>query len=98
MLGRLGGFDQEAKWEDVLSLGEQQQIAFARLLVNRPSYVFLDEATSALDPGREEALYDRLASARINVVSVGDRLRLPRFHHRLIELLGGGHWRISNSL
>ena len=96
--GRLGGFDQEVKWEDVLSLGEQQQIAFARLLVNRPSYAFLDEATSALDPGKEEALYDRLASARINVVSVGDRLRLPRFHHRLLELLGDGHWRISNSL
>jgi putative ATP-binding cassette transporter len=96
--GRLGGFDREVKWEDVLSLGEQQQIAFARLLVNRPSYAFLDEATSALDPAKEGALYDRLASARINVVSVGDRLRLPRFHHRLLELLGDGHWRISNSL
>ena len=96
--GRLGGLDQEVKWEDVLSLGEQQQIAFARVLVNRPAYAFLDEATSALDPGREEALYNRLASARINVVSVGDRLRLPRFHRRLLELLGDGGWRVSNSL
>ena len=50
------------------------------------------------NPGREEALYNRLASARINVVSVGDRLRLPRFHHRLFELLGDGRCRISNSL
>jgi putative ATP-binding cassette transporter len=96
--GRLGGLGQEVKWEDVLSLGEQQQIAFARLLVNRPAYAFLDEATSALDPGKEEVLYSRLASARINVVSVGDRLRLPRFHQRLLELLGDGRWRISDGL
>lgn len=94
--GRLGGFDLEVKWQDVLSLGEQQEIAFARLLFNRPSYAFLDEATSALDSDREEALYNHLASARINVVSVGDRLRLPRFHRRVLELLGDGRWRISD--
>jgi putative ATP-binding cassette transporter len=94
---RLGGLDLEVKWEDVLSLGEQQQIAFARLLFNRPAYAFLDEATSALDPGKEEALYKCLASAGINVVSVGDRLRLPRYHHRFLELLGNGDWRISNT-
>jgi putative ATP-binding cassette transporter len=94
---RLGGFDLEVKWEDVLSLGEQQQIAFARLLFNRPAYAFLDEATSALDPGKEEALYKCLAAAGMNVVSVGDRLRLPRYHHRFLELLGNGDWRISNT-
>jgi putative ATP-binding cassette transporter len=94
---RLGGLDLEVKWEDVLSLGEQQQIAFARLLFNRPAYAFLDEATSALDPGKEEALYKCLAAAGMNVVSVGDRLRLPRYHHRFLELLGNGDWRISNT-
>ncbi len=93
---RLGGFDAEVKWEDLLSLGEQQQIAFARLLFNRPEYAFLDEATSALDAGNEEFLYDCLASAKINVVSVGDRLRLSRYHHKMLELLGDGGWRISS--
>jgi putative ATP-binding cassette transporter len=48
-------------WVDVLSAGEQQRLAFARLLLNRPRYAFLDEATSALDPENEELLYARLA-------------------------------------
>jgi putative ATP-binding cassette transporter len=93
---RLGGFDAEVKWDDLLSLGEQQQIAFARLLFNHPEFAFLDEATSALDPGNEELLYNCLASAKINVVSVGDRQRLSRYHRKLLELLGDGHWRLSS--
>ena len=94
---RIGGLDAEVRWEDFLSLGEQQQIAFARLLLNRPAYAFLDEATSALDPGKEQALYDCLESARIRIVSVGDRLRLPRYHHRVLELLGDGRWRLGSA-
>ena len=92
---RIGGFDAEARWEDLLSLGEQQQIAFARLLFNRPAYAFLDEATSALDASKEEALYRCVTSARISIVSVGDRLRLPRYHHTVLELLGNGGWRLT---
>lgn len=94
---RIGGLDAEVRWEDFLSLGEQQQIAFARLLLNRPAYAFLDEATSALDPGKEQVLYDCLDSARIRIVSVGDRLRLPRYHHRILELLGDGRWRLGSA-
>jgi putative ATP-binding cassette transporter len=94
---RTGGLGAQVKWEDVLTLGEQQQIAFARLLFNRPAYAFLDEATSALDAAKEQALYERLASAGIGVVSVGDRERLPRHHHALLELLGNGEWRLSAS-
>jgi vitamin B12/bleomycin/antimicrobial peptide transport system ATP-binding/permease protein len=94
---RIGGLDADVRWEDFLSLGEQQQIAFARLLLNRPAYAFLDEATSALDPDKERALYDSLEAARIRVVSVGDRLRLPRYHHRTLELLGDGRWRLGTA-
>ena len=94
---RLGGFDVHVKWEDMLSLGEQQQIAFARLLFNRPSYAFLDEATSALDARKEEVLYRTVTSARISVVSVGDRQRLPRYHQTVLELLGNGGWRLTTN-
>jgi putative ATP-binding cassette transporter len=94
---RIGGFDAEVKWDDVLSLGEQQQIAFARLLYNRPAYAFLDEATSALDASKEETLYRSVRSARIRIVSVGDRLRLPRYHHIVLELLGNGDWRLTTT-
>jgi putative ATP-binding cassette transporter len=91
--GRLGGLDQPTRWEDVLTLGEQQQIAFARLLFNRPTWAFLDEATSAMDEDTERMLYGRLAAAGIGVVSVGEPRRLARYHHTLLELLGDGAWR-----
>jgi putative ATP-binding cassette transporter len=92
---RVGGFDAEFKWKDLLSLGEQQQIAFARLLLNHPAYAFLDEATSALDPANEKLLYQGLAAAQINVVSVGNRAALLPYHHTVLELCGNGDWRLS---
>ncbi|NOT57716.1 MAG: ABC transporter ATP-binding protein/permease [Deltaproteobacteria bacterium] len=94
---RVGGFDGEFKWKDLLSLGEQQQIAFARVLLSHPAYVFLDEATSALDSANEEVLYKSLASARITVVSVGNRAALRHYHHTVLELLGEGAWRLSRA-
>jgi putative ATP-binding cassette transporter len=94
---RVGGFDKEFKWTDVLSLGEQQQIAFARVLLNHPAYAFLDEATSALDSANEEQLYKRLASAQITVVSVGNRAALRVYHHAILELLGDGAWRMARA-
>jgi putative ATP-binding cassette transporter len=92
---RIGGFDAEVKWEDLLSLGEQQQVAVARLLFNRPAYAFLDEATSALDASKEEALYRSIASARMSIISVGDRQRLRGYHRAVLELLGDGGWRLT---
>ncbi len=94
---RVGGFDTEFKWKDLLSLGEQQQIAFARVLLNHPTYAFLDEATSALDPANEQRLYEGLASAQINVVSVGNRAALLPYHDTVLELLGNGEWRLSKT-
>jgi vitamin B12/bleomycin/antimicrobial peptide transport system ATP-binding/permease protein len=55
-----GRLDEDQHWAKVLSPGEQQRIAFARVLLTRPRAVFLDEATSALDEGLEFALYERL--------------------------------------
>ena len=75
---RVGGLDAEPKWKDLLSLGEQQKIAFARLLLDRPACAFLDEATSALDAASEMLLYEQVAAAKIDVVSVGTRAGLLR--------------------
>ncbi len=83
---RFGGLDAEMHWVDVLSAGEQQRLAFARLLLNHPRYAFLDEATSALDPGNEELLYARLARMPTTVVSLGHRPSLRKFHTRVLRL------------
>ena len=75
-----------------MSLGEQQRLAFARILLSKPAIVFLDEAISALDEAGEAALYTLLRKApwRPTVVSVGHRGTLNRFHDRILPLVAAG--------
>jgi len=91
---RVGGLDAERNWAEVLSQGEQQRLAFARLLLNLPHFAFLDEATSALDPANEAMLYRRLADLPIVLVSVGHRASLAQYHDRNLDLSSNGRWEI----
>lgn len=96
-LSHLGDrLEEDADWAKVLSPGEQQRIAFARVLLAKPKAVFLDEATSALDEGQEFALYRALRTQLPDciVVSVSHRPTLDRHHDRRLELLGGGAWQL----
>jgi putative ATP-binding cassette transporter len=81
-----GGLDREMSWADVLSGGEQQRLAIARLILNRPSFAFLDEATSALDIAAEEELYRLITGMPITLVSIGHRPSLRQFHDEVVEL------------
>jgi putative ATP-binding cassette transporter len=81
-------------WPRLLSLGEQQRLAFARLLLNGPRFVVLDEATSALDVATERHLYSLLAEREMACVSVGHRPTLTAFHDTVLELDGTGAWRL----
>jgi putative ATP-binding cassette transporter len=84
-------------WAKVLSVGEQQRIAFARILLNRPKAVFLDEATSGMDEGLELMLY-RLVRAELPesiVVSVSHRDTVEQHHERQLNLFGDGAWRLD---
>jgi putative ATP-binding cassette transporter len=97
-LGHLSSrLDEVADWAKVLSPGEQQRIAFARVLLAKPKVVFLDESTSALDEGQEFALYRALRTALPDciVVSVGHRSTVEQHHDRRLALLGGGQWRLE---
>jgi putative ATP-binding cassette transporter len=97
-LGHLASrLDEVADWAKVLSPGEQQRIAFARVLLAKPKAVFLDESTSALDEGQEFALYRSLRTALPDciVVSVSHRGTVEQHHDRRLELLGGGQWRLA---
>jgi len=88
LVDRLG---EEANWAQRLSIGEQQRLAFARVLLARPEIVFLDEATSALDEAAEISLYRLLREApwRPTIVSVGHHGTLRRFHDAVVDLARG---------
>jgi len=92
LVQRQGGWDVEPKG---LSLGEQQRVAFARLLLTRPKYAILDEATSALDIGLEEHLYHLLRQSGVTFISVGHRPSVIKFHDGVLELTGEGGWRVQ---
>ncbi|WP_083626163.1 ABC transporter ATP-binding protein/permease [Planktothrix serta] len=94
---RLNGFDTELDWANVLSLGEQQRLAFARLLISKPRYAILDEATSALDLKNEELLYKKLDETDTTYISVGHRMSLLRYHQNVLELMGDQKWRLVSA-
>jgi len=86
--------DEEQDWAKVLSPGEQQRIAFARILLTKPQAVFLDESTSALDEGLELMLY-RLVRTQLPdtiLVSVSHRSTVEQHHTQELQLLGDGGW------
>jgi putative ATP-binding cassette transporter len=83
-----------ADWAKVLSPGEQQRIAFARVLLTKPKVVFFDEATSALDEGLEYSMYDLVHRELPDtiLVSVTHRSTVGQHHEQHLHLLGGGEW------
>ena len=94
LVQRYPDLDIKQDWPRLLSLGEQQRLAFARLLLSSPRFVVLDEATSALDVNTERHLYKLLAEREMALVSVGHRPTLTSFHELVLELDGTGGWRL----
>ncbi|WP_443193777.1 ABC transporter ATP-binding protein/permease [Nostoc sp. UHCC 0926] len=94
LLTRVDGFDTEVPWENILSLGEQQRLAFARLLITHPSFTILDEATSALDLNNEGNLYQQLQSTKTTFISVGHRESLFNYHQWVLELSQESNWQL----
>jgi putative ATP-binding cassette transporter len=92
---RVGGLDAELDWADILSLGEQQRLAFARLLLTQPPYAILDEATSALDSQNEECLYKQLHATATTFISVGHRASLVQYHQYVLALKGDSIWQVT---
>lgn len=87
--------DRVMDWVNVLSIGEQQRVAFARLLLRNSKFAFLDEATSALDEENQERLYQLLKEAGTGFISVGHRSTLIEYHDRVLELDRSGSWEIK---
>lgn len=89
--------DESDDWSRILSLGEQQRIAFIRILLFRPQLVFMDESTSAMDEQLEGVAYDMLREQlpEMTVVSIGHRSTLTAKHTKILRLLGNGAWMVE---
>lgn len=97
LVTRLGGLDVIKPWSEQLSGGEQQLVAFARMLLAKPKLAILDEATSALDSANEAHLYELITASGIAVVSVAHRTQLIQHHDHVLELRQGGGWTFSKT-
>jgi putative ATP-binding cassette transporter len=84
--------EEEAHWNRMLSLGEQQRLGIARALLYSPDFLFLDEATASLDEPSEAALYELLDERlpRATLVSIGHRATLAAFHDRRLGFVRAG--------
>jgi putative ATP-binding cassette transporter len=96
---RVGGLDVELDWSHQLSTGEQQRIAWARLLLHSPRLAILDESSSALDSETESKLYSRLKGRVQAYISVGHRAQLIQYHTHVLESIPGSttEWRMWTS-
>ncbi|MDB6174877.1 MAG: transporter ATP-binding protein [Chthoniobacteraceae bacterium] len=91
-----GDLSKVVDWTNILSLGEQQRVSFARLFLKKPEVAFLDEATSALDESNERTLYHKLRDSGISFVSVGHRSTLTEFHDRKLQLNRDGTYELTD--
>jgi putative ATP-binding cassette transporter len=92
---------EEAHWNRMLSLGEQQRLGIARAILQAPDYLFLDEATASLDEASEAKLYRLLQErlSRATIVSIGHRSTLTAFHKRHLGLFPeGGYHRVRDAV
>jgi putative ATP-binding cassette transporter len=90
--GLVGELHHHDNWAYRLSIGEQQRLNFARILIQHPDAIFMDEATSALDEPAEASLYGMLQHLpnRPTVLSIGHRSTLKPFHDRVLDLTPSG--------
>jgi len=83
---REGGWDATKRWEDTLSLGEQQRIGLARVMYHRPAFAVLDECTDAVSIDAERALYTALFEGNVTCITISKRLALEEFHSKHLTL------------
>jgi len=95
-LARSNSIDTILDYSHILSLGEQQRVAFARLLLSGNKFAILDEATSALDSANEDAMYSILKQEGIQFISVGHRDSIRKFHDIELHLENASDWEKRN--
>ena len=92
ILERVGGLDVERDWANMLTVGEQQLLGIARLLMAEPRFAFLDRATSALSLSRVKHIYNVLSTTPITYLTLGEHPSLRNYHDNVLELAEDGTW------
>ena len=95
---KVTNLDSIVEWSKVLSIGEQQRLAFARLLLTQPKYAILDEATSSLDVRNEKLLYTQLQQSSITYISVGHRSTLMDYHQSVLKLNSDRSYNLTSNI
>ncbi|NEP62570.1 MAG: ABC transporter ATP-binding protein/permease [Symploca sp. SIO2G7] len=96
-LDEFNDLDHVEDWSQRLSTGEQQRLAFARLLLSQPAYALLDEATSALSVSQEQTLYQQLAKTHTTYISIGHRPSLLLYHQQVLTLNKDQSWHLQSA-
>ena len=92
IVDRVGGWDAEEEWRDVLSGGLQQRVAMARLFYHAPRYAILDECTSSVTLEIEKAMYDQAKALGITLMTVSHRRSLWKYHDNILQFDGHGNY------
>ncbi len=98
ILDRVGGLDVERDWTNLLTVGEQQLLGIARLLIAQPKYAFIDRATSALSLSRVKHIYTILSATPITYITVGDHPSLRNYHDNILEIQDDGQWSLAPAM
>jgi putative ATP-binding cassette transporter len=96
VLTRVGGLDVEQDWESVLSLGEEQMLAFTRLLLAKPQFAFLDRVYTALTPEQAEQILLLLGMNSITYISLEGTQNLPELYDMVLDIGPNGSWKVKN--
>lgn len=97
ILDRVGGLDAVVDWSAKLTLGEQQLLAIARLLISKPKFAIIDESLNNLDPKRVGTIFVRLAEANVTVITIDVSDELARHHDLMLHLDGNGRWHFGEA-
>lgn len=93
-----GGVDATKEWGEVLSGGEKQRLGIARVMYHNPKYAVLDECSSAINVEAEQAIFEKLVSRGMSLITISHRLSLFRFHNKLLTFDGEGHYTFNDNL